>query len=73
MPAQDKFYDYTEEIPDYDFFSPNAQSDAMALADIFFKAGYKDTQARSGVHEGKIFVLLIQRNVQGVGQLYPAC
>ncbi len=52
LPENDKFYNYSEEIPDYDFFSPNAQQDAMELADIFYKSGYQDAQARSGVHSG---------------------
>jgi len=50
LPPADKFYDYSKEIPDYDFFSSNAQEDSMELADRFYAAGYKDTQARSGVH-----------------------
>lgn len=52
MPDGDKFYDYSKQIPDYDFFSSNAQQDAMELADRFYAAGYKDAQARSGVHPG---------------------
>lgn len=52
MPKQDAFYDYKMEIPDYDFFSSDAQQDAMELADRFYAAGYKDAQARSGVHPG---------------------
>ena len=50
MPPQDQFYDYSKEIPDYDFFSPNAQQDAIELADRFYAAGFSDAQARSGVH-----------------------
>ena len=52
QPPQDRFYDYSMEIPDYDVFSPNAQADAIELADRFFRAGYKDAQARDGIHMG---------------------
>lgn len=77
LPEGDKFYNYSEEIPDYDFFSPNAQQDAMELADIFYKSGYQDAQARSGVHPGtmksklhtpQIYILLIR----SICQFYSA-
>jgi len=61
LPTHAQFYDRDIEIPDYDFFSPNALSDAKELADIFFVAGYQDVEAKSGIHFGtyKIFVNFI--------------
>jgi hypothetical protein len=58
LPTQDQFYDKNVELPDYDFFSPNALDDAKALADIYYKAGFKEVEAKSGVHFGtfKVFV-----------------
>lgn len=58
LPSQDQFYDKNLELPDYDFFSPNALEDAKKLASIYYKAGYKDVEAKSGVHHGtyKVFV-----------------
>jgi len=45
-------------VPDYDFFSQNDLEDAKELADIFYAAGYLETEAKSGVHKGtyKVFV-----------------
>ena len=61
LPKQDQFYNREFEIPDYDFFTPNALDDAKELADIFYKAGYLDVEAKSGVHHGtyKVFVNFI--------------
>ena len=61
LPEQDKFYNKNLEIPDYDFFSPDALKDAKLLADTYFKAGYDEVEAKSGVHSGtfKVFVNFI--------------
>ena len=61
LPKHAQFYNREIEIPDYDFFSPNALRDAKALADIFFAAGYEDVEAKAGVHLGtfKVFVNFI--------------
>jgi len=61
LPKSAQFYDYDEELPDYDFYSKNAFEDALELADIYFKKGYKDVEAKSGVHFGtyKVFVNFI--------------
>lgn len=58
LPSYAQFYDSEVELPDYDFFSDNALEDAKELADIYYKAGYEDVEAKSGVHEGtfKVFV-----------------
>jgi len=61
LPKSAQFYDYDEELPDYDFYSKNAFSDAIELADIYFAKGYTDVEAKSGVHFGtyKVFVNFI--------------
>jgi len=57
LPEEDQFYNKNLEIPDYDFFSPNALADAKELADIYAKE-FDDVEAKSGVHHGtyKVFV-----------------
>ena len=61
LPSQDQFYDKTVEIPDYDFFSPNALEDAKKLADVYGKEGYEEVEAKAGIHHGtfKVFVNFI--------------
>lgn len=58
MPEQYRFYDTETELPDYDFYSPNALEDAKELADICFNLGYNEVEAKSGSHPGtyKVFV-----------------
>ena len=61
LPLEDQFYNKDTEIPDYDFFSPNAMEDAKELADIYFKKGFTEIEAKNGVHDGtyKVFVNFI--------------
>jgi hypothetical protein len=61
LPLEDQFYDKDVEIPDYDFFSPDALNDAKELANIYYKNGYTDVEAKSGQHHGtyKVFVNFI--------------
>ena len=58
MPKDEQFYNEETDLPDYDMFSENALDDAKELADIYYKAGYTEVEARSGVHHGtfKVFV-----------------
>jgi hypothetical protein len=61
LPKQDQFYNKEMEIPDYDFFSSTALEDAKELADIYYKNGFTDVEAKSGQHHGtyKVFVNFI--------------
>jgi hypothetical protein len=56
------FYDKDIEIPDYDFFSPMALNHSKELADIYFRQGFSDVEAKAGVHYGtyKVFVNFFQ-------------
>jgi hypothetical protein len=61
LPKHDQFYNRELEIPDYDFYSKNALNDAIELANIYADAGYKEVEAKSGMHHGtyKVFVNFI--------------
>jgi Poly(A) polymerase catalytic subunit len=58
LPKFAQFYDRDIEIPDYDFYSKTPLDDAKELADIYYKAGYTEIEAKAGVHHGtyKVFV-----------------
>lgn len=58
LPEDDQFYNKESEIPDYDFFSPNALEDSKELADVYLKEGFKEIEAKSGQHHGtyKVYV-----------------
>jgi len=61
LPKGDQFYDKSVELPDYDFFSPEALKDAKDLADIYNSKGFHEVEAKAGVHAGtfKVFVNFI--------------
>ena len=61
LPKQDQFYNLDIELPDYDFFSPNALNDAKELADIYVSEGFTEVEAKPGVHHGtyKVYVNFI--------------
>ena len=58
LPEEDRFYNKEVEVPDYDFFSQTASEDAKELADIYYKKGFIDVEAKSGQHHGtyKVYV-----------------
>ena len=58
LPKEDQFYNMEYELPDYDFFTPNALDDAKELCDIYVKEGFLEVEAKNGVHEGtyKVYV-----------------
>jgi hypothetical protein len=61
LPKAVQFYDYTSDVPDYDFFSDHALRDAKELADEYAAAGYTNVEAKSGMHHGtyKVYVNFI--------------
>jgi len=58
LPVNDQFYNKEIELPDYDFYSPEPLKDAKELADIYYREGYTEIEAKSGMHAGtfKVFV-----------------
>ena len=58
LPTEEQFYNKDAEIPDYDFFTTDALHDAKELADIYYRQGFTDVEAKSGQHHGtyKVFV-----------------
>lgn len=62
LPKETQFYDYNLDIPDYDFFSPNATKDAKELCDIFAKEPnvyHVETKSAFFVGTYKVFVNFI--------------
>ena len=61
LPEESQFYNSDIDIPDYDFYSKNPLEHAKQLADIYYRNGYVDVEAKAGVHYGtyKVFVNFI--------------
>jgi hypothetical protein len=71
LPEPAQFYDKKTEIPDYDFYSPNALEHAKDLADEFYENGFSEVEAKSGMHHGtyKVFVNFV--GIADITQLDP--
>lgn len=72
LPLEDQFYDKSFELPDYDFFSKTPLNDAKKLADLYYKEGFTEVEAKVGIHPGtfKVFVNFIP--VADITYLAPA-
>jgi hypothetical protein len=71
LPKEDQFYDYDYELPDYDFFSPDAFELAKKLADLYASKGFEDVEAKSGVHHGTYKVFVNHMGVADITYLHP--
>jgi hypothetical protein len=72
LPEDSQFYNKDIELPDYDFYSDNALDCAKELADIYYKAGYEDVEAKSGVHHGTYKVFVNFTGIADITQMEPA-
>jgi hypothetical protein len=58
LPKELQFYDYTQNLADYDFFSSDALQQTKRVVDLFYDKGYKNVEGKAGVHHNtyKVFV-----------------
>ena len=61
LPKSAQFYNHDIELPDFDFYSPNALEDTKELCDIYAKAGFLEVEGKPGIHHGtfKVFINFI--------------
>lgn len=71
LPKFAQLYNRDIEIPDYDFYSKTPLEDAKELADIYYKAGYADVEAKAGVHHGTYKVYCLQIPIADITLLHP--
>ena len=71
LPEDAQFYNKDIELPDYDFYSDNALDHSKELADIYYKAGYEDVEAKSGVHHGTYKVFVNFTGIADITQMEP--
>lgn len=58
LPPSEKFYDPELELPDYDFYTPDIESDVEDLVNELNTAGFKDVYQKIGIHDGTKKVLV---------------
>jgi len=71
LSKKNQFYDYTTELPDYDFFSRSPLKHAKELSDFFTEKGFDDVEAKAGVHRGTYKVYVNQMGVADITFLHP--
>jgi len=58
LPSKYKFYNPDIDLPDYDFLTPDTDSDVKRLVEDLKSAGFKNTISRVGMHEGTKKILV---------------
>jgi hypothetical protein len=71
LPQKDQFYDPDRALPDYDFFSPDAESDTAALIESLKDAGYTEISKRIGIHDGTIKLYVNYSAIADISQMIP--
>jgi hypothetical protein len=71
LPKDVQFYNRETEVPDYDFYSASAMEDARELANQYYRAGYDEVEAKSGVHVGTFKVYVNFLPIADITQLHP--
>ncbi len=69
LPPEDRFYDFSIEVPDYDFFSKTPQEHSMILANQLVAAGIKNVEVKPGMHLGTFKVFADYSGVADITQL----
>lgn len=52
LPKKDQFYDFTRDLPDWDFFTNKPIEHAIQLADELDKKGFEGVFVKAGIHFG---------------------
>lgn len=58
LPANKKFYNPDRDLPDYDFYTPEADDDVDELVKELKSKGFKEVHHKLGIHEGTKKVLV---------------
>ena len=70
LPTTHKFYDEKTDVPDYDFFTPDAKGDIAELIELL-EADNFEVSKKVGIHEGTIKLMVNFNEVADVSQMNP--
>jgi len=71
LPQSEQFYDPNVALPDYDFFSPDAESDIHELIEELKLNGFSEISKRIGIHDGTIKVYVNYIAIADISQMIP--
>ena len=70
LPTTHKFYDEKTDVPDYDFFTPDAKGDIDELIHLLEEEEF-EVSKKVGIHEGTIKLMVNFNEVADVSQMNP--
>jgi hypothetical protein len=71
LPPKYQFYDSEKELPDYDFFTPDAKTDCNLLIEDLREAGFTEISKRVGIHDGTIKIYVNYTPIADITQMDP--
>jgi hypothetical protein len=71
LDQKDQFYDPNRALPDYDFFTPDAEKDTSDLIEVLKEAGYSEISKRIGIHDGTIKIYVNYVAIADISQMIP--
>jgi hypothetical protein len=71
LPPDLQFYNPEYDLPDYDFFTPDIQSDTDELVNNLKRAGFEEVASRIGMHEGTKKILVNYVAVADISEMGP--
>jgi hypothetical protein len=71
LPQHEKFYNSQRSLPDYDFFTPEAQEDTEEIIEDLKKNGYTEISKRIGIHDGTIKIYVNYMPIADITQMIP--
>ena len=71
LPPSKQFYDKNVDLPDYDFYTPDVDSDVDELVKLLEKEGFNNVYSKIGIHEGTMKVLVNYTAIADVSYIDP--
>jgi hypothetical protein len=71
LPPSKQFYDKELDLPDYDFYTPDVDSDVTELVALLQKEGFSDVYSKIGIHDGTMKVLVNYTPIADVSYIDP--
>jgi hypothetical protein len=71
LPVSKQFYDKDLDLPDYDFYTPDVDSDIAELVGLLEQEGFNDVFSKVGIHEGTMKVLVNYTPIADVSYIDP--
>jgi hypothetical protein len=71
LPVSKQFYDKNVDLPDYDFYTPDLDSDVKELVKLLEKEGFQDVYSKIGIHDGTKKVLVNYTPIADISYIDP--